>query len=160
VDAQAQRLPPHHRACYGCGTENPAAMPLRFERNSERVHSEVVFGTTHAGAPGYAHGGAVATAFDDAFGTLLLAVIDEVGVTARLEVDYRRPVVLDVPLRLDVWIARREGRKVYPMGVLLEGEELMAEASGLFVIVHDDHFPTPASEWLALRSSGDPGLAR
>ena len=48
--------------------------------------AEVAFEDRHVGAPGIAHGGAVATVFDDLFGFLLYAVA-ELAVTRSLQVD-------------------------------------------------------------------------
>jgi acyl-coenzyme A thioesterase PaaI-like protein len=141
TSTESRPLPPHRLHCYGCGPENPAALDLRFERTDEGVGAHVAFGDRQMGAPGYAHGGAIATAFDETFATLLLAVVQEVGVTARIEVDYRQPVHLNQPLWISARVERREGRKVQTIGVLLDGETILAQAASLFVLVELDHFP-------------------
>jgi acyl-coenzyme A thioesterase PaaI-like protein len=157
-------LPRHNPDCFACGVDAPASFGLEFELlEGGRVAAEITFEAVHSGAPGYAHGGAIATALDDVIGTLLLAVLEQAGVTARLEVDYRRPILIGETLRLEAWLDRVEGRKAYPVSALLDGEEVAAEAHGLFVMVTSDHFlgqVTPAEDWLALRAQGDPGLGR
>jgi acyl-coenzyme A thioesterase PaaI-like protein len=158
-----RRLPTHNPECFACGVDSPAALQMVFEEIGGRVVVDVTFGLTQSGAPGYAHGGAIATALDDTIGTLLLSQLEQAGVTARLEIDYRRPVLLDVPLRIESWIERAEGRKVWPIAELRDGAELYSAARGLFILVDSDHFlgdARPAERWLELRRQGDPGLGR
>lgn len=161
---ESEVLPPHNPECYACGSANPATMGLRWRESGEGVGCDVTFTIVQCGAPGYAHGGAIAAALDDTIGTLLLARLSQAGVTAKLEIDYRKPVLLDRPLRIESWIDRREGRKVYPVAELRDADgEVLSEAHGLFVLVDSDHFlgdAKPAEEWERLRRQGDPGLGR
>ena len=53
--------------------------------------SELTVTEHHQGAPGQAHGGLLATAFDETMG-FLLWVVGRPAVTARLETDYVLPV--------------------------------------------------------------------
>jgi acyl-coenzyme A thioesterase PaaI-like protein len=135
-----QPLPPHAPACFGCGSENPCGLGLHAWRVDDEIHGEVTFATHHSGAPTFAHGGAVATAIDDCLG-FLLYLIEEPGVTARLEIDYRKPVLLQTLYALRARVDRRDGRKIYaslemrdPAGVLA------AEGTALFVTVSIEHF--------------------
>ena len=65
---QPLHIAAHHPHCLGCGDENPASLGLSFVLEGERVRSEFVLDRRHEGAPGFAHGGAVATALDDTLG--------------------------------------------------------------------------------------------
>lgn len=96
----------------------------------------------HQGAPGLAHGGLLAAAFDEALGALnwLLRVP---AVTARLETDFRRPVPVGQILHIDGRITGVEGRKVYTHAVgRLGGADgpVVLEAAALFVQVGLEHF--------------------
>lgn len=86
-------LPPHHPDCLGCGPDNPHGHHVQVRRDGDRVVAEHVFDHRHVGAPGIAHGGAVATVVDDLFGFLLYNV-GQPAVTRHLEVDYHAPVWL------------------------------------------------------------------
>ena len=132
-------LPPHQPNCLGCGDANPASMGVRLRIDGERVVGQVTLDERQEGAPGFAHGGAVATVLDDALGTLLV-VLERPAVTAKLEVNYRRPAFLNRQFEVEAWVDRVEGRKLYLAGSLSEGAQLVAEASGLFVEVELDHF--------------------
>lgn len=133
-------LPSHTPFCFGCGTENPSGLGLQAWKEGEEIRGKVSFGPHHAGAPAFAHGGAVATALDDCLGFLLYS-IGEPGVTARLEVNYRRPVLLNTEYRLRGWLNHREGRKIYTSIEMTDADgTIVAEGSGLFVVVTMDHF--------------------
>jgi acyl-coenzyme A thioesterase PaaI-like protein len=103
------------------------------------VGTRVRFDDRHQGAPFYAHGGVVAAVLDDACGYVSYLVL-RMFVTAHLEVDYRRPVVLGQEYDVRARCIGIEGRKVRLAADLLDEDRIVAEASGLFVTVDIDHF--------------------
>jgi acyl-coenzyme A thioesterase PaaI-like protein len=123
----------------GCGDQNPAGIGMRMERDGERVRGSVTLDRRHEGAPGYAHGGAVSTILDDALG-MLLFVLRRPAVTARLEVDFRRPAYLGRPFDVEAWVDRIEGRKLWMVAEIREAGELIAEGRALFLEVDPGHF--------------------
>ena len=135
----AEPLPPHHPNCMGCGDENPAGVGMRMARDGDRVRGSVTLDRRHEGAPGYVHGGAVSTILDDALG-MLLFVLRRPAVTARLEVDFRRPAYLGRPFDVEAWVDRLEGRKLWMVAELREDGDLIAEGRGLFLEVDPEHF--------------------
>ena len=132
-------VPAHQPHCLGCGPDNPAGMGLRLRVEQGRVVGRVRFDRRQEGAPGFAHGGAVATVLDDALGTVLV-IVEKPAVTANLNVDFRAPVFLDRDLELHAWCERIDGRKIHLAGELREDGTLLAEARALFVQVDLDHF--------------------
>ena len=137
--AERRELPPHHANCLGCGPDNPATLGLKLAIEGERVRGEVTLDDRHQGAPGFAHGGAVATALDDTLGTLLV-VLRHPGVTARLEVNYRRPAFLHRRFELEAWVERVEGRKIEMAAEMREDGDVVADAAALFIHVDREHF--------------------
>ncbi|MBJ7329186.1 MAG: PaaI family thioesterase [Solirubrobacteraceae bacterium] len=138
-------IPPHHSRCFGCGPDNPAGLRMRMWREDDRACAELVLDTRHEGAPGFAHGGAVAAALDDLFGGVLV-LLRIPAVTAKLSVDYRAPVLLGRPLLLSGSCIRRDGRKLTMQGMLYDRDRLVAEAQALFVEVAVDHFRQSGKE--------------
>jgi uncharacterized protein (TIGR00369 family) len=132
-------LSPHHPNCVGCGPENPGSLGLEFMVDDERVYATMRLDERHEGAPGFVHGGIVATALDDTLGTLLV-VLRIPAVTAKLEVDYRRPAFLHRDFAIEAWCDRIEGRKLHLRGEVREDGELVAEAHALFLQVELAHF--------------------
>lgn len=138
-DGEHRALPPHQAHCMGCGTTNPASLGATYALVGERVVGRVRFDRRQEGAPGLAHGGAVATLLDDTLGSLL-AVVGRPAVTARLCVDYRSPAILHRDLVADAWIERIDGRKLHLAGTVRDGDVVVAEASALFLEVDMSHF--------------------
>ena len=118
-------IPAHQPHCLGCGPENPASMGLKLRVEGDRVLGSVRFDRRQEGAPGFAHGGAVATVLDDALGTVLI-LVQRPAVTANLNVDFRAPAFL--------------GRELSVVGRLLDGKEIIVEGRALFIEVDINHF--------------------
>lgn len=133
------QLPPHQPHCLGCGDQNPASLGLRMRRDGDRIRGHVTLDRRHEGAPGFAHGGAVSTVLDDALGSVLV-LLKRPAVTAKLEVNFRRPAFLGRRFEVEAWAERVEGRKLHLAGELRDEGELIADARALFVEVAVDHF--------------------
>lgn len=96
----------------------------------------------HQGAPGLAHGGLLAAAFDEALGALNW-LIRVPAVTARLETDFKAPVPVGRIVHIDAQIVGVSGRKVYTHALgRLDGSTgpLVLTAAALFVQVPLTHF--------------------
>jgi acyl-coenzyme A thioesterase PaaI-like protein len=133
-------LPPHAPRCFGCGRDNPCGLRLEAHREGDDVRAKVTFGAHHSGAPAFAHGGAVATAIDDCLG-FLIYVIGEPAVTAKLEVNYRKPVLIEKEYELHARATGRQGRKIHTAVEMRDADgTLVAEGTGLFVTVGFEHF--------------------
>lgn len=134
-------LPAHHPACLGCGPQNPHGHHLRVHRDGDGVTARHTFDARHVGAPGIAHGGAVATVLDDFYG-FLLYLTDGPAVTRNLVVDYLRPVLLEVEYELRAGIIRTEGRKLFVEATMSEAHSgrLAVTSTAVFVRVDVDHF--------------------
>lgn len=84
----------------------------------------------------YVHGGWVAAAFDELFG-LVQTLGRRPGMTARLTVRCRRPHPLHVPIRLEGWVTRVDGRNIHVAGrsYRADTDQLLADAEALFISV-------------------------
>jgi acyl-coenzyme A thioesterase PaaI-like protein len=136
-------------------------MGVRLRAAGERVTGTVTLDRRHEGAPGFAHGGAVATVLDDALGSLL-TLLRKPAVTARLEVNYRRPAYVGRPFQVEAWVERIEGRKLHLAGALSDAVDRIADASGLFLRVDAEHFLRGAREapelWRRIQRGEGPEL--
>jgi acyl-coenzyme A thioesterase PaaI-like protein len=138
-------LPPHYPTCLGCGPEASAGYHLQVRRDGDDVVAEHVFEDRHSGAPGIAHGGAVATVVDDVLG-FLLYVVQAPGVTRRLEVDYLKPVLTGMRYVVRGRLDRREGRKIWVSCTCTDPDGVVAfRATGLFIVVELSHFSQATS---------------
>lgn len=138
-------IPPHHAHCLGCGPENPAGMGLKLRIDGERIRGRVCFDQRQEGAPGFAHGGAIATVLDDALGTMLM-ILRQPAVTARLTVDFRAPAFLGREFEVEAWCERIDDRKIYLAGRIVDGATVIADCRALFIEVEVEHFERSGSE--------------
>jgi acyl-coenzyme A thioesterase PaaI-like protein len=120
----------------------------------QEIHASYTFAAEHAGAPGIAHGGTVATLVDDVFGFLLF-VVRAPAVTRKLEVEYVRPVLIGVPYEVVAKVDSFDGRKLW---VSSEGRDsegaLTFRGVGLFLVVDVSHFDQGTSS-----GDGQPPIA-
>lgn len=109
-------------------------------RGSREVGARIRFDARHQGAPKYAHGGAVAAVLDDAMGYVGFLIL-KLFVTAHLEVDYRRPVLLDHEYAAIATVNEIDGRKIRLRSELRDSaNDVIAESTGLFIEVDIAHF--------------------
>lgn len=118
------------------GRGNPMLVPFVVDEDTPTaVRGRVTFRRYHLGGHAAAHGGTLPLLFDDLLGRLSNAHDRPRARTAYLHVDYRNVTPLDTELRFEAWIVREEGRKRYLKGTLHDGDVLLAEAEGLFVVL-------------------------
>lgn len=121
------------------GLANPMSPPMVMDYEGDKVVCHVTFGSAFEGPPGCVHGGYVAAAFDEVLGAAQSLSGDQ-GMTARLITNYRTPTPLHEPLRIEAWLDRREGRKIFVIGTMQVGDRLTAEAEGLFIAFDPEKF--------------------
>lgn len=114
------------------GQSNPLAPPIVISSDDEGVQGDVVFGAAYEGPPGCVHGGCIAAAFDEVLG-YAQTFSGQPGMTGTLETVYRAPTPLHTPLVFRSRIAEISGRKVICKGTLHAGDQLCAEATGIFI---------------------------
>jgi hypothetical protein len=97
------------------GAGNPIAPPMRVEIGEDGAEGWCTLGHAYEGPPMYGHGGVSAMLIDQLLGHAA-AASGHPGVTTELSVRYRRPVPLDVPLRIWGRVIEAEGRRVSVVG--------------------------------------------
>ncbi len=112
------------------GVSNPVAVPLELQRSADGVRADVTLNGTYQGPPGLAHGGWIAALLDQALGTAS-ADAGMVGLTANLDVNYRNPTPLNVPLEITARVTSTEGRKVYVSGEIRHNGQVTAEGTAI-----------------------------
>lgn len=139
--AVGESMPSHYDQCYGCGHAHTGGLLMRVVAGQLSVHATFEVTDQHQGAPGLAHGGLLATAFDEALGALNWLLLTP-AVTARLETDFRRPVPVGSVLHIDGEIVGQQGRKVYTRGIGRIGQDgpIALTAAAMFVQVGLEHF--------------------
>jgi len=98
------------RAVVGPGNPTSIDMTARYEGGE--VVATVVLRHAFEGAPGRAHGGIVAAAFDEVTG-YVIGMLREPAYTGELTVRFEHPVPVHVPLEMRARLVGRERRKLF-----------------------------------------------
>ena len=123
---------PHH--CFACGALNEHGIHLDLHVDGDRCWTELVLADRFQGWDGIAHGGIICTILDEVM-AWSLAATDNWGLTARMSVDFKRPVRLGVPIRGEGWVTNVRRRLVETAAQLVDpvSGELLATATATYV---------------------------
>lgn len=116
------------------GSANPTSVELAARYEGDEVVAFVVLKHAFEGAPGRAHGGIVAAAFDDVTG-FVIAQLQEPAFTGELTVRYLAPVPVDEPLELRARLDGRERRKLFISGEARAAGEVIATCRAIYITV-------------------------
>jgi len=103
--------------------------------SDDTVSGRVTFTRFYLGGAGAVHGGAIPLLFDQVLGGLVNTPKNGQTRTAYLNVNFRQITPIGSELELDGSIDRQDGRKLYVSARLRQGEQLLADAEGLFVVL-------------------------
>jgi acyl-coenzyme A thioesterase PaaI-like protein len=112
------------------GSANAVAPPMRLHLEDDMlvglVECSSIYGEERV------NGGVVAGLFDAIVATR--GALSGTQMTAKLDIDYRRPVPLNRTLRMEAVIDRVEGRKHHLTARMLDGDTMLAEAYALTLL--------------------------
>jgi acyl-coenzyme A thioesterase PaaI-like protein len=126
----------HHDLCFGCGQANLFGLQLEVEPAAGGgVEGRFFVKQDHQGPPGYAHGGVLAAALDEAM-ALLVHVEGTLAMTGRMEVDLLAPAPVGTFVTLRASVDEADERKLHLTAEASgEGGDRLATARGTFVRV-------------------------
>lgn len=127
---------PAESGCFGCSTQNAGGLQLTFRRAGPTIVCEYTIPDRFHGAPSIAHGGIVATIFDELSCAAVVFLRERYVVTGELSVRYLRPCPVEKPLRF----VARLGAESHPRYAevhceLVLANETLARSSGRFFYV-------------------------
>ena len=116
--------------CFGCGQENHEGLGMRFEPTPEGSVCELTLPERYQSWQGMIHGGVIALMLDEAVGWAGWHA-GHPGLTARLEVRYRRPLRLGERVRVVGRVERVRRTLVYAEAFIdrLPDRQRIAEAT-------------------------------
>lgn len=125
----------YNQICFACGDRNPHGLHLKFRRDGEAaVVATFVPREVDQGFPGVLHGGILAALVDEAMAWSMWAADRALGVTAKMEMRYRKPVSPDGPLTVRGRVTRARGRRFEVEARLEDASgDVLVEASALFL---------------------------
>ena len=103
------------RTCFLCGRQNDVSLKMTWynDIDAQQARATVCIPEHFNGYPGIVHGGIVAALLDETAGRALLLDGDDdnLMVTLKLEIKYRRPTPTGEPLTVTGWVIKRDARK-------------------------------------------------
>ncbi len=127
---------PAESGCFGCSTHNPAGLQLTFKRAGETILCEYEIPDRFHGAPSVAHGGIVATIFDELSCAAVVFLRDRYVVTGELSVRYHLPCPVEKPLRFVARIASETHPRFAEVDAeAFIGDQRIARSTGKFFYV-------------------------
>jgi acyl-coenzyme A thioesterase PaaI-like protein len=121
------------------GWSNPTGIELEVRFDGSEVIADVVLRRAFEGAPGRAHGGIVAAAFDDVTG-FVIGKLQEPAFTGELTVRYLAAVPVDAPLEIRARLDSRERRKLFISAELRTREAVVARCRAIYITVDLSRF--------------------
>jgi uncharacterized protein (TIGR00369 family) len=111
--------------CFACGPENPIGLRLRFEPEGDGVRAETTLAAEFQGWQSVAHGGIAMALLDEAMAHAAGAAGHR-GVTASINVRFRKPVPIGPPIAIT-------GRVAWQRRNVLGLEAKLCDASGMLL---------------------------
>jgi len=129
---------PSSRSCFVCGRDNAAGLRTRWVADGAagEVRATVTLDEKFQGFPGLVHGGVVTALLDEAMvrALLLHGGFDDLMVTARMEVTFRRAMPTGQPVTAVGRIVKHAGTRANAAAeVRLADGTVAARAEGLLV---------------------------
>lgn len=123
---------PHH--CFACGTLSEHGMHLEIHVEPGRAWTDVELEPRFQGWDGIAHGGILCTILDEVMAWSLVGE-DNWGVTARMELAFKRPVALGASLLAEGRVTRSRRRLVETSGRIVDRNDgtVYVTATGVYV---------------------------
>ena len=123
--------------CFACGPHNPVGLKLTFHEEGDEYVTSFTAAREYQGYEGMLHGGIIATLLDEIMARHVWAK-HGAAATAKLTVQYRRPVPTDVPLDIRGRILgeRRNGH-AFETAAAIRAQDgtVLAQATGLVILV-------------------------
>ena len=134
LDSMSRLVHPAQNHCFGCGAANPIGLQLEFFIAPDgAIHAEKTLGDGYEGPPGLVHGGMIATMLDEVMSKTVRALGIR-AVTRKMEIEYLRPVPSGQLIHLIARLQRKDGRKHWTEGQLLDSDgKTLAQATALFI---------------------------
>jgi uncharacterized protein (TIGR00369 family) len=117
-------------------------MHLTFEQDDEakRIRGSFSLPSDYQGGAGFVHGGIIATLLDEVMAKVNRFAADH-AVTAKLNVEYLRPVPTGAELLVEGWELQRNGRDRFRQGEIRNAAGVvLARGTGQFVEIGRERF--------------------
>jgi uncharacterized protein (TIGR00369 family) len=134
---------PNSRMCFICGLQNPVGLHMSIynDHDNNCIYSNITLPDQYQSYPGVVHGGIVATMLDEISGraTIIDGNDQNLMVTVKLAVKYRRPTPTNTPLKvIGRVVSQTETRAKVEGEIQLPDGTVTASCEGLLARPPDD----------------------
>jgi acyl-coenzyme A thioesterase PaaI-like protein len=106
---------PSSRTCFMCGKQNEYGLKMEWYNNPQtnQIEAEVTIPDHFNGYPGVAHGGIIAAILDETASRAVMidGDFENLFVTLKLEVTYRKITPTNTPLFITGWISKGSSKR-------------------------------------------------
>lgn len=122
------------QTCFGCGAINPVGLHMEFLTDGQRVYSFITAPLAMAGWDRTVHGGIISTILDEIMGWSVIYLLQKIGVTKSMTVDFLKPLRAEEKLTVVGSIQEIQSeRLVLVTGEIYSAEDILcARAHGTF----------------------------
>jgi uncharacterized protein (TIGR00369 family) len=132
IAGQAVRFEPHR--CFACGELNEHGLHLQLHTDASGCRTEVTLDPRFQGWEGVAHGGIISTILDEVMGWAVIGR-GTWGVTARMTIEFKRPVEVGRRIRAEGEVLG-ESRRIFRTGgriLAADSGEILATSEGTYL---------------------------
>jgi acyl-coenzyme A thioesterase PaaI-like protein len=149
---------PHN--CFACGSLNAHGLQLALHVDGARCWTSLAIPARFQGWNEIAHGGIISTILDEVMAWSLVDH-DNWGLTARLMVEFKRPVPLGRTILAEGWVTETRRRIITTAGRILDPENgtILATADATYVAAPEERKRELKQRYgyQPLDGDGDPG---
>ena len=130
------------RTCFGCGTENPHGLQMKFESNGTQLRSKLIVEPWFRGWSNLVHGGVISTILDETMGWTVISLTRKFILTKGMNIAFKKPVRIGTHLTITGFIREHIGeRRVLAVAEIHdEAGDLCASSEGEFVLFTKEQF--------------------
>jgi uncharacterized protein (TIGR00369 family) len=125
--------------CFACGSLNTHGLRLQLHTRDGRCWTELALPERFEGWEGMAHGGIVATVLDEVMAWALIDQ-DTLGFTARMAIEFKRPVEIGRRIRAEGWVVEVRRRVLRSAGTVVDAADgrVLATAEGTYIAAPEE----------------------
>lgn len=120
--------------CFACGKDNPIGLHMHFEYEKDRAIGSFTPQNEHQGFAGIVHGGILSTVLDEAMAHAIIAAGFK-AVTARMEVQFKKPTSVGSPIGVTSQVVERKGNILQVIAEIKQNDMVTAKANASFFIM-------------------------
>lgn len=103
IEKERKLLPVIDLQCFGCGSDNPNGLRMRFETDGSRLYSRLTVSDHLRGWSNLVHGGVISAILDEVMSWTAISLSSRLILTKKMEVEFLRPVLINEEIFVEGW---------------------------------------------------------